>query len=172
MRISPEYRKLNQRFHLENLGYGAGGNRYKNIVAKLIKKHKPRSILDYGCGKGTLSGEFPEVEWQEYDPCVPGRQDLPSPADMVVCFDVLEHVEPGCIGEVLKHLRELTKRVFVCVIIMKPSNKILPDGQNAHVLIKKARWWKVKLDDYFPFGIVEKHKKQHKSFNFLWVSYE
>ena len=40
-------------------------------------------------------------EIKEYDPAIPGKDSLPEPADIVVCSDVLEHIEPNYLLNVL-----------------------------------------------------------------------
>jgi hypothetical protein len=88
---------------------------------------------------------LPGVRFAEYDPAIPGKDERPEFADLVVCTDVLEHIEPERIGAVLAHLRGLARKAIWCVISTKPSNKTLPDGRNAHILIRPESWWREAL---------------------------
>jgi hypothetical protein len=66
---------------------------------------------------------------------------LPGFADLVVCTDVLEHVEPELLDTVLRHLRSLARKAVFVVIATRPSNKTLSDGRNAHLIVETAEWW-------------------------------
>lgn len=165
--ISKAYRKLLERFHFENKGFGGGRKHYTDIN-NLIIKYSPKEILDYGCGKGSLAEMFPTQNWKQYELGIKSKDIPPSPAEAVVCLDVLEHVELNYINLVLKHLRELTKRILFCTITFLPSNKILPAGRNAHILIKSKDWWQIKFNFHFRGGVFLKHQKEYKTLKFLW----
>lgn len=81
------------------------------------------------------------VKIQCYDPGVPEYAELPKPSEMVVCIDVLEHIEPDCIDDVLDHLAELTERILFATVCMRPAAKKLRDGRNAHLIQKPPEWW-------------------------------
>ena len=122
--------------------------RYINDVVHLIWKIQARSLLDYGCGSCRLSAALKprmpdwELDIVEYDPGVPGKDNLPSePCDLVVCADVLEHVEPDKITAVLDHIYELTGTLAYLAIATRPANKRLPSDRNAHLIIDNAVWW-------------------------------
>jgi hypothetical protein len=147
--ISAEYADLNRRLHKDNLAYGVGGGKHADIVLRLAKKIGTTSILDYGCGKGYLAKAIPFPIW-EYDPAVPGKDESPRPADLVVCTDVLEHIEPDKLFLVLDDLRRVTKRIGYFTIHTGPAMKVLADGRNAHLLQHDAKWWKKRLKKFFP----------------------
>lgn len=148
MRISAEYLELNKRLHKAKATYGTSGHRYAYVVKDACKQLKTQDVLDYGCGKRTL--EF-SLGWiiKNYDPCIVGLDARPEPADIVVCSDVLEHVEPECLDDVLLDIWGLTKKCALFAIHLKPALKILEDGRNAHLTIQTEEWWKEKLQDYF-----------------------
>lgn len=138
--ISASYADLNARLHRENLAYGVGGGRHAPTVLKLTEVYKTTSVLDYGCGKGYLARALPFPIW-EYDPAVPGKDGAPRPSDIVVCLDVLEHIEPEKLPFVLDDLARVTLKFGYFVIHTGPSSKTLADGRNAHLIQKKAQWW-------------------------------
>ena len=146
-RISPEYLELQRAYHAEKDHYGTMGSRYVDGVRQLIKDVGAKSVLDYGCGKGTLRKELGDIV-REYDPAIPGKDGEPEPADIVVCTDVLEHIEPDKLDSVLEHMRCLGQWFFL-VIATRPAEKDLPDGRNAHLLIHDAAWWKSVLESRF-----------------------
>lgn len=154
--ISVEYKDLNIRLHHDNLAYGVGGDQYATVVMQMAEKVKTNSVLDYGCGKGMLAKSIPYPIW-EYDPAVKGKEELPRPADIVVCFDVLEHVEPDKLLYVLDDLRRVTKQVGYFVLHMGQSNKKLADGRNAHLIQHNERWWRAKIGQFFEIGMVRQN---------------
>lgn len=146
--ISKEYLKLNAELHRKNLAYGIGGSKHAPTVRKLCDALKTHSVLDYGCGKGFLAKELDFPIW-EYDPAIPEKSASPRPADIVVCTDVLEHIEPAMLRSVLKDLKRCVKCVGYFVIHTGPSNKALADGRNSHLIQKGPKWWMKKLEKYF-----------------------
>lgn len=154
--ISAQYRELNMKLHRENLAYGVGGGKHAPIVLRLAETLKTQSILDYGCGKGYLAKAIPFPIW-EYDPAIPGKDISPRPADLVICTDVLEHIEPDRILYVLADLRRCVQKIGYFLIHTGPSSKSLDDGRNAHLLQRDARWWKQKLKKFFGIGQVFEH---------------
>jgi len=154
--ISSDYQRLNERLHVDNLAYGVGGGRHAPMVLKLVEQLKTQSVLDYGCGKGYLAKAIPFPIW-EYDPAIPGKTEQPRAADLVVCTDVLEHIEPELIRNVLFDLKRCVKQVGFFVIHTGPAQKTLADGRNAHLLQRDKKWWQKKLQAYFKIGqIIDK----------------
>lgn len=159
--ISHEYAALNSKLHEDNLFYGVGGGRLAETVLALSKSLNTTSILDYGCGKSFLSKSLPFPIW-EYDPAIPGKTEPPRPANIVVCSDVLEHVEPDKLIFVLSDLRRCVKQVGYFVIHTGPAKKHYADGRNTHLIQKGKTWWKKKLDKFFLVGkIIENGNELH-----------
>lgn len=156
--ISAEYRRLNTQLHNTNPAYGVGGERHAATVLKLAASLGTKNILDYGCGKGRLGRAIP-FHIAEYDPAIPGKDESPKPADLVICTDVLEHIEPEKLPCVLEDLRRCVLKLGLFVIHTGPSTKTLADGRNSHLLQKGRDWWKMKLKHYFALAkdsIIEK----------------
>lgn len=145
--ISQNYVELNKKLHDDNYNYGGHGDRYADIVRKMAESPKVKSILDYGCGKGALADSLNFPIW-EYDPCVPGKESTPRPADLVICTDVLEHIEPDNLGAVLEDLKRVVKSSGFFAIHTGPAQKTLPDGRNAHLLQQNMEWWRSELSKY------------------------
>jgi hypothetical protein len=119
------------------------------------------SVLDYGCGKGGLGRAIP-FGICEYDPAIAGKESSPKPADLVVCTDVLEHIEPECLVYVLADLRRVTRKIGYFVIHTGPAQKHLADGRNAHLIQRDRMWWKKKLRRFFTIGrIIESGPELH-----------
>lgn len=145
--ITDNYRAMNVKKH-QSPGYGIGGGKYSPQVLTLALSLKTEDILDYGCGKSSLANNLP-FKIKQYDPAIPKYAALPQPADLVVCTDVLEHVEPEHLGDVLGHLKELVKKRGFFVISTVPAFKSLEDGRNAHLIVESAKWWLNALWDHF-----------------------
>ena len=138
--ISPEYKKLQEDFHVARSDYGVSSSRHVEPILALAKTLGTRDILDYGCGKCLLQKGLP-FPIQNYDPCMPEYAKRPVPATIVICTDVLEHIEPECLKEVMDDLRSLTKEYLFVEVSTKLAVKNLPDGRNAHLIVESANWW-------------------------------
>ena len=164
MLITEEYRRLNAQKHEESANFGALGRRLAPHVRDIAKRIGAHTILDYGCGKRTLEKEL-GYAINNYDPAIPGCDSPPDPADLVICGDVLEHIEPECLEDVLDDLKRLTKNTIVFLIDTHAANKHLPDGRNAHAIIESPEWWiphlikrwkvrEISVPDQFVFAIM------------------
>ena len=148
MLITESYRSLQVDLHAR-YDYGVGLN--VRECAEIAKSFNPETVLDYGCGQGHLARLLTDVEIEEYDPAIEGKDEEPARADVVVCSDVLEHIEPECLDDVLLHLRALTRNRAILVIATGPSRKIMADGRQAHLIIQDAGFWFLKLTGLFEF---------------------
>lgn len=148
--ITEDYRALNAELHRTRKDYGRRGGRHAARVLKLLKRFDAATVLDWGAGKGGLAKALPDVDVREYDPAIPGKDTPPAPAEILVCTDVLEHVEPACLDDVLAELARLTLKVAHVVIATQPDQtKLLPDGRNPHLIVQDAGWWRERLRPYF-----------------------
>lgn len=155
--ISEAYREQNRLLHESRDDYGRSSAKWCAYVSRLANSERHDSILDYGCGKGELKARLPDFPIAEYDPAVPGKDHAPDPADLVVCTDVLEHIEPVHLNAVLRDLARCTRRRLFFAISTVASMKTLADGRNAHLLVKPAAWWTEKLAQHFQITRSEDH---------------
>jgi hypothetical protein len=146
--ISPEYAELNKKLHEDRPDYGVSGAKWASSVQQFAEMLESRDILDYGCGKRSLQDAL-GFDIRNYDPAISEYSAVPDPADIVACTDVLEHIEPECLDDVLADLRRVTKRLGFFTIATRPAKKFLADGRNAHLIQKDARWWLDKLWEKF-----------------------
>lgn len=148
MLLTDNYKDQQRQLHESNNFYGTSSGIYKNEICALINATNPAAVLDYGCGKGG-SASFIKKPLTLYDPCIPGRDAKPLPADMVICTDVLEHIEPEFLDSILDDLQRLTKSIGFFSIHTGPAKKVLIDGRNAHLIQEEFRWWLPKLWERF-----------------------
>ena len=150
--ISESYRLEQVALHAKG-NYGTTGQAYGPFVGSLAQKLGTMSLLDYGCGsrRSLLSTlQLPEgAIYEGYDPAVPDHADEPMPAELVSCIDVLEHIEPHLLDNVLDHLKSLCDPFGFFTIHTGPAKKVLSDGRNAHLIQEPAQWWRPKLDARF-----------------------
>lgn len=157
--ISPAYLEEQRRLHADPRGYGTKGRKWLTQVQELAGTFGAHSILDYGCGQASLMREFwanPDpllvgVDFRSWDPAVPQWGAWPEPADLVVCTDVLEHVEADKMEAVLDHLQSLAHIGLFVVVSLVPTAKVLSDGRQAHISLHPKAWWEEQLGDRFDF---------------------
>ena len=159
MRISSTYRDLNRDLHRSNPDYGRAAHALAPWVVELAKESGVQSLLDYGCGKGTLRPAVlalaPDLIIAEYDPALPGKDAEPQPCDIVVCIDVLEHIEPDCLDDVLSHIQDLSLGGAFFIIDTVPAQKFLADGRNAHLIVEDLSWWNKRLSAFFDIKVAQ-----------------
>lgn len=137
-----------------NPNYGVASVFYAPMVADFVRQHRIEALLDYGAGKGRLSEELEwlvswPVDVRRYDPAVPEWSAPAQPCDYVVCVDVLEHIEPALLPNVLNDLARVTAKRGLFTVHTGAAEKILPDGRNAHLIQQPPRWWLPQFMDRF-----------------------
>lgn len=141
--ISESYREQNRKLH-DGGQYGISGYKRVKEVRLLSESFNTQDILDYGCGQRFLE-ESLGFPIKNYDPAIEELNSQPEPAELVVCTDVLEHVEPDYLDNVLDDLQRVSKRITYLVISTIPARKTLPDGRNAHLIQEDTNWWMPKI---------------------------
>jgi len=152
-------------FYHERKFFGGTANSLE--VLNLIKKHRYNTHLDYGTGTGGLfvytnrrildmSGR--KVKTRPYDPYSTSEEYRMKPAederfDLVSCTDVLEHILPEDIDDVLWTLVNHTKKMLYCTIATYPASKMICDekgkdiyNQSLHTLVRPKKWWLDKFE--------------------------
>jgi FkbM family methyltransferase len=151
--ISPAYAEQNRQLHEDNEAYGISGAQWAIYVETLAREEGYKTVCDWGCGKGLLAEvlrhQGADVSVAEYDPAIPGKDATPEPAELVVCTDVFEHIEPECLNAALLELSRITQKKLLFDVHTQHSLKALPDGRNAHLIIQPPDWWRYKITRYF-----------------------
>jgi hypothetical protein len=155
--ISDDYRQQQEKLH-ENENYGVASVQYAPIVSEIVNTLEVQHLLDYGAGKCRLFQNLKAkhaMKLQAYDPGVPKLASPPVPAEMVACIDVLEHIEPELLDNVLDDLARLTEAVCFLTVHTGPAVKVLPDGRNAHLTQQPLEWWLPKIWERFDIHTVQ-----------------
>lgn len=164
--ITEEYRKLQQELH-QNPNYGVASLEFAPLVAELIQQAQIQSISDYGAGKQNLLKALRQLGlnpvYHPYDPAFP-EYGVPTEADLVCCIDVLEHIEPDLIDNVLAELASIMVKLGFFSIHMGPAAKVLSDGRNAHLIQKPTSWWLPRLCQHFDVLQLQMHQIMGQGF--------
>jgi len=164
--ISQHYLAEQVKLH-ENPNYGVASIGFAPLVAEIIKHMSPHSVTDYGAGKCHLKKSLDSrgiqgYKYQPFDPAFP-EYGAALEADLVCCIDVLEHIEPHLLDNVLSDLARVTRKIGFFTVHTGPAEKQLSDGRNAHLIQKPEAWWLQKLNAFFEVG----HTEQHEA---MWFS--
>lgn len=157
MKIKQKYADLYTEYHKTNRWMkGEFMLDYVFEIQELVFKHKPENILDFGCGK-RYSYTHHKVHrlWDVpvlfYDIGIPKYSKRPDTAqvDSIISCDVLEHIPEELIDEVLSYWAACEPKFVFCTVAGYPAIQKLPNGENAHCLIKSKEWWHKKLSQHF-----------------------
>ena len=167
--ISVDYLEQQKTLH-QNPNYGVASLSFAPIVADLIRQIDAKSISDYGAGKKNLlvglnKNGISGIDYYPYDPVFP-EYGPPKTADLVCCIDVLEHIEPNLIDNVISDLAKITVNIGFFSIHMGPAGKFLTDGRNAHLIQKPTSWWLPKISKHFDVLHLQSHQMMG---NGIWL---
>ncbi len=153
---SSEFEKINKDAHHKYQQYGSvtgyvfyfdGHNLPINStsVLSIIKTFGPKTVLDYGCGKGlgadNMVYNYPDLSVTKYDPFVKEFSQQPSGKfDLVICYNVLQIVETDYIHNVLDHLFELTEKNLLINILVNQKIR------------RNLDWWRRQLNRFEIFN--------------------
>jgi hypothetical protein len=146
---SEDFKLENQAAHQTHRNYGSvsgyvfyfGGEHLSLMgqsVLTMIRTLKPRTVLDYGCGKGlgadNLVFNYPDLQVTKYDPFVPEYAGAPQGQfDMVICYNVLQVIESQYLDQVIEDcVRLSTQHVLFNILYHDKS-------------LKNLDWWAKKL---------------------------
>jgi len=155
------------------------------------------TILDYGCAFGyvvkalrllhrqawgfdisTYAIENVDYMVREFCFLINNPVEIPENFDFCIAKDVLEHIDYGCIGNIL---RTIDARMLFAIIPLGKDGKYISPANNldqSHVICENVDWWINKFNDngwelinfaYKVDGIKESHYKFYpQSHGFIW----
>lgn len=147
--FTESYAAEQRRIHETQAAYGSRGFYWAYLSAGIAQLEGCKSILDYGCGKGTIGDSFREAGLNivaDYDPAIQSKARTAGPADLTVAVDVMEHIEPDCLDAVLADLRRVTRKILFVVISTIPSKRFMADGRNTHLIVENDDWWRAQFE--------------------------
>lgn len=164
MLITDEYMEVLRQTRREaKREWGNTGRQYARDILPLLQKESYKDVLDYGAGHGTLAAALTGYDVTQYDPGFPEKEKNNVPRSFVTCVDVLEHIEPTLIDEVLDDLQRCMLDKGYFVISCREAAKILSDGRNAHLIVEDQSWWRNKLQTRFSI-ITERWDDRQKNY--------
>ena len=158
--------------HKVKLGVMTGTSirRHTKHFRAFCKSYKPKTVLDYGCGKGL---QYIEHKLHEegnipmptlYDPAVKEFERKPNGFyDSVICTDVMEHIHPEECDAVLEEIFNYANHSVFFTISCNPAKKHFPDGTNYHVNCKPEEWW---------FATIKRLKPKHLKVWLIFPSFK
>lgn len=146
--ISDGYRSILEQIHSTEQ-WGLSASLMIDTIEAWVRSTGVNRVLDYGAGAGFVKNKLPRripgLEVISYEPGIPAQAALPDPAPLVLCIDVLEHVEPEYVEDVLDDLKRVVERYAFFNVATHPARRILPDGRNAHLTVQPMSWWAEKI---------------------------
>lgn len=140
--------------HKQKPDFGTSSIAFWNDIKQLFAFLNPKTIIDFGCGKGILAEKINTLKGKKclkYDPAIEEYNTLPNfVSDLIICTDVLEHVPESILMQVIYKIETHSKYAFLNISCRR-AGAILPDGSNAHCTIYPPRWWKDILKKQFKF---------------------
>ena len=124
-RFAEQIKKIVEHFNAKNcLDYGSGGSDLNKT--KLVNGEK---FIDY-VGLKKIKSFEPARNKKKKDKC-----------DIVLCFDVLEHVFINDVPWVINDLFKYATKCIVINVACYNAAALLPNGENAHITVRPPSWW-------------------------------
>ena len=124
-KFAEQLKKIVEYFDAKNgLDYGSGGSDLNKT--KLVNGEK---FIDY-IGLKKIKSFEPARNKKKKDKC-----------DIVLCFDVLEHVFINDVPWVINDLFKYAAKCIVINVACYNAAALLPNGENAHITVRPPSWW-------------------------------
>jgi len=146
--ISQAYQDKITEYHKGRIWGGAVSGKLFDIECT-AKNNDCSTMLDFGCGFGLLKEKLGnKFSITEYDAGIPKKNKLPvGKFDMVVCCDVMEHVEPEFVDQTIDWLYYYATKVIYVSICCAPSLETFDDGSNLHLTVQPPSWWMSRFEE-------------------------
>jgi hypothetical protein len=154
-------------------GYMPVGLKCARAIALDIVDRCPATFLDYGCGRGQLV-TFINHKTRGfafgYDPAsdIAMTSDPLSPTirvDWIISCDVLEHIQPGELSEVMEWMGgHASKGLLLTIANMPDPHEVNGELVELHLIQEPMTWWTEKLREHFPTATIKgRHVLDDKS---------
>ena len=140
---------------VEKVYSDAEPHKFAEQIKKIVEHFNAKNCLDYGSGGSDLNktklvnGEkfIDYVGLEKIKSFEPARnKKKKDKCDIVLCFDVLEHVFINDVPWVLNDLFKYATKCIVINVACYNAAALLPNGENAHITVRSADWWRGVFD--------------------------
>lgn len=162
-----DYKKTYEK-SFENANYNLHSDqefRFQYVINALAKI-KVGSVIDISSGRGNLINVIRnfdpkiniastdlkkfhnyDVPFFEVNLCEPDtfKNIKPNKFDLLTCLDVMEHIEKGCVEDVIRVFSEISR--FSILTIANHSDIL--NGVELHVIQENLTYWKPIIEKYF-----------------------
>ena len=130
-------------------------HKFAEQLKVIVKYLNAKTALDYGSGgsdlnKTKLDNGSSFLEYIGLNKCYsfePAREKkLKKKSDLVLCFDVLEHIFINDIPWVINDLFKNAKKGIIINVACYEAAALLPNGENAHITVRPPAWWLGQLE--------------------------
>lgn len=159
--------------HLYSNNYGESG-RFGLIQDYLKRVPLEDKVLDLGCGHGKYTVKLREMGYDAHgmDIIEPELTSCPEyytkvtgykypMFDTIICLDVLEHIPPEEIPEILTGIKNSCDKAIMTIAHSKAYHKG-PNGEELHLTVEKWNWWDLQLQKA---GFHIKQTKYYQPYN-------
>ncbi len=144
------------------IGFHPELNRYKTVYKTLKELNNVETLIDIGCGEGSLirglQEKFPDIQIScadldnfhniknvEFNPINLAKKetffDVEKPFDLLTCLDVLEHIDKHSIDNIFQWFSKISDRQVLTIA----NHSSIHSGEQLHKIMKKFRWWKPRI---------------------------
>ena len=134
-------------------GSAYGATNHGGAALGIVKRWKPRFVIDFGCGRNDFIAELRRhgIDGVGVDFAFP-EADINKPihdtglvdgvADVVTSFDALEHLLIEDVVPVLTEMKRVARpRAWFCFSICTRPSRITVNGENLHPTVRPLSWW-------------------------------
>ena len=124
--------------------------KFSDQLEKIIGYFNAKTALDYGSGgsdlnKTKLSNGVKFIDYiglNKIHSFEPARSKISKrKSDIVLCFDVLEHIFINDVPWVINDLFKNANKCIVINVACYNAAALLPNGENAHITVRPQSWW-------------------------------
>jgi len=153
-------------------------HKFADQIKKIVDFFNATNALDYGSGgsdlnKTKLENGVKFIDYiglkkiQSFEPARNKKKKVKS--DIVLCFDVLEHIFVNDVPWVINDLFEYATKCIVINVACYNAAALLPNGENAHITVRPPSWWLGQIecisslhpDIYWALFTSESYNKSH-----------
>ena len=140
---------------VKNVYSDAEPHKFADQIKKIVEYFDAKTALDYGSGGSDLNKTKLEngqkfmdyIGLKKINSFEPARnKGSKRKSDIVLCFDVLEHIFINDIPWVLYDLFKHAKKCVIINVACYDAAALLPNGENAHVTVRSPTWWLGQLE--------------------------